>query len=158
MDIKPCHEQIAQCPRGKLSYGFPISYEWFDQLYETMKKKGEVEDYPNEFLSTTSAIASLCQSIYPDWPHIKVVSVLCGTYGDYASCLLIRVGAAGWKPRNEVINKMANEVRKFGLVEKPGWFPTLDLKGAFTTCEHDCEGPLLTCFQVVLAREMAGVG
>ena len=158
MDIKPCHEQIAQCPRGKLSYGFSISYEWFDELYETMKKKGEVEDYPNEFLSTTSAIAILCQSIYPDWPHIKVVSVLCGTYGDYASCLLIRVGAAGWKPRNEVVNKMANEIRKFGLVEKPGWFPTLDLKGAFTTCEHDCEGPLLTCFQVVLAREMAGVG
>ena len=49
--------------------------------------------------------------------------------------MLIRLGAAGWKPRNEVINKMANEIRKFGLVEKTGWFPTLDLKGEFTACE-----------------------
>ena len=130
LDIKPSPDQLAECPRGKLSYGFPISYEWFDQLYEAMKEVGEVEDYSEQLLTTTSAIAGFCQSLYPDWRHIEVVTVLCGSYENHASCPLIRVGAAGWKPPNEVIDKMAKELQKFGMMEKPDWFPTLDPMGA----------------------------
>jgi hypothetical protein len=131
MDIKPCPDQLAECSHSRLTYGFPISYEWFSELYEAMKKRGEVEDYGDEFIATASAIASLCQSTYPDWRHIEVVMVLCGDYGDYGSCGLIRVGAAGWKPPKEVVNKIAKELRRFGLVEKPNWFPALGLKSTF---------------------------
>ncbi|KAF9778460.1 hypothetical protein BJ322DRAFT_1025160 [Thelephora terrestris] len=133
MDIKPSSDQVAQCPRRELVYGFPISFEWFDQMYEGLKKREEVQSYSAQFWITTEAIAGGCQSIYPDWRHIKVVTVACSTYGDYGSCPLIRVGAAGWKPPKEVINKIAERLRKFGLVEEPNWFPTVGSKTGETT-------------------------
>ena len=95
-----------------------------------MKQIGKVEGHSAQFITSTKAIASVCQSMYPDWPYIRVVSVPCVNYKDYASCQLIRVGAAGWKPSKEAIDAIAKELQKYGLVEKPGWFPTLDLKGA----------------------------
>jgi hypothetical protein len=131
MDIKPFPDQVAHCPRRLLVYGFPISFQWFDQMYEALKKRGEVQDYNAEFRSTTEDIASICQLIYPDWRHIKTVTVACATYENYGICPLIRVGAVGWKPPKDVINAIAKELRKFGLVEKPDWFPTSGSKGAF---------------------------
>lgn len=130
LDIKPCLEQITACPRKNLVFGFPISHEWFSDLYEVLKRKEEVQEYSEEFLSTTTALADLCQSMYPEWRHISIVSVACGEYGDYGSCALIRVGAAGRKPPKEVILEMAKELRKYGLVEKPNWFPGIGLKSA----------------------------
>ncbi|KAF9778459.1 hypothetical protein BJ322DRAFT_1025159 [Thelephora terrestris] len=131
MGIKPSPNQVTECPRRLLVYGFPISFEWFDQMYEGLKRRGEVEEYAEQLWTTTEEIAGGCQSIYPDWRHIKVVTVACSTYGDYGSCLLIRVGVVGWKPPGEVINEMAKELCKFGLVEEPNWFPTVGSKGDF---------------------------
>lgn len=117
-------EQVEECSRKNLVFGFPITNEWFLEPYEVMKKS-DVKEASEEFLSTASALADLCQSMYPDWGHISLVVVACG---DYGSCTLIRVGAAGWKPPKSVIVDMAKELRKYGLVEKPNWFPGIGLK------------------------------
>lgn len=127
LGLKPCPDQVAASPRKNLVFGFPISHEWFSELYEVLKRNEGTLEYSEEFLSTTTALADLCQSIYPAWCHIDVVRVACGNYGD---CAFIRVGAGGWRPPNEVILNMARELRKFGLLEKPGWFPGIGLKSA----------------------------
>jgi len=135
LGIKPCPDQVAACPRKNLVFGFPISYEWFAELYEVMKKKEGTLECSQQFLSTTTALAELCQAMYPDWRHISVVRVACGNYGDVGNCALIRVGTAGWRPPKEVILEMAEELRKFGLVEHPNWFPGIGLKSTYQCYE-----------------------
>jgi hypothetical protein len=86
-------------------------------MHEGLKESGEVESYFAQLWTTTGAIASGYQSIYPNWHHIKVVTVACSTYEDYGMCPFIRVGGLGWKPPKKIINEMAKELLKFGLVE-----------------------------------------
>ena len=133
LDIKPCPEQVAMCRREILVYGFPISHEWFSVMYDGLKRKGLAKEYSEEFLATATLLADLCQTIYPSWRHISVVMVVCGDYGEYGSCALIRIGTAGWRPLNETVIDMAKELRKYGLTEKPNWFPGLDLKSMYAS-------------------------
>lgn len=137
MDIKPSPEQVEASSRKNLVFGFPLTNEWFFELYEVMKeRKMDVKGAPEEFLSLAVKLADLCQSMYPDWRHIDLVVVACG---DYGTCTLIRVGAAGWKPPKDVIVDMAKQLRKYGLVEKPNWFPGLGLKSTPHASIYGCE-------------------
>ena len=125
LDIRPNPEQLKECSRQNLVFGFPITNEWFFELYEAMKKKREVKEAPVEFVAMAGDLAALCQAMYPEWGHIDLLVVECE---DYGMCTLIRVGAAGWKPPKSVIAGMAKELRKYGLVERPNWFPGTGLK------------------------------
>ena len=127
MDIKPCPEQIDMCDPQNVVFGFPITNEWFFGLYDVMKRERQVREASQEFLSLVSMMGEICQSMYPEWGHISPVVVAAGNYG---ACTLIRIGMHGWTPPRRVIVDMAKELRKYGLVEKPGWFPGIGLKSA----------------------------
>lgn len=86
-----------------------------------------MEEASEEFLDMASLMADICQSMYPEWRHIDLVVVACG---DFGGCALIKIGAHGWKPPNDVIADMAKELRKYGLVENPNLFPGIGLKSA----------------------------
>ena len=126
--ITPSPEECRMCPKRFLVYGFPIPDEWFPHRYESMRAAGiELDSYEEEYSLAMKMLIDICEEVCevpPEGPtRIGAAGVWCMRGGETEPCNLLRIGTYGRRPPFEVIMKMADSVTKFGIVEKPDWFP-----------------------------------
>ena len=94
-----------------------------------MKEAGlELDSYEAEHGMAMQLIEDICEEICNEmWPEasmsIGTVTVWCLRDNKPQTCELLKIGTYQQPPSFDVAMEMANAVIKYGIAEKPDWFP-----------------------------------